>query len=175
MIYVVPIHDAHSATVERVCRVVRRVFEAAATPLRVSFDPETAFDQQRHQYSSTSLLAMLLDEVPDSTDKIVAITDGDLFVPILTFVFGEAQLDGNVAIASTYRLRDQFYGLPDDPDLTIDRLEKEVVHELGHAYGLKHCGDYRCVMHPATSVEDIDLKNVDLCASCKRSLLPGDA
>ena len=61
-------------------------------------------------------------------------------------------------------------GLPDDGDLTLQRLEKEVVHELGHTFGLRHCVDYRCVMYSSPAVEDIDVKNATFCASCRNDM-----
>jgi len=170
MIHVAPIHAGFPEAVGRICRHAQEVFHTESQPLYTAFAPDTGFDLKRQQYSSTALLAMLLDEVPRPGDKLVAITGGDLFIPVLTFVFGEAQLDGSVAITSTYRLREKFYGLPDNPGLTLDRLEKEVIHELGHTYGLRHCDNYMCAMHPCTGVEDIDLKGAELCISCARIL-----
>jgi archaemetzincin len=94
----------------------------------------------------------------------------DLYIPVLTFVFGEAQLDGMAAIVSTHRLQNQFYGLPHDDDLMLRRLEKEVIHELGHTFGLFHCRQFECVMRSSTYVEEIDLKRADLCDACRSSL-----
>ena len=73
-------------------------------------------------------------------------TDVDLMIPILEFVFGEAELGGLRRIVSTYRLRQEFYGLPPDPALSIERTIKEARHEWGHALGLRHCRRFDCVM-----------------------------
>ena len=70
----------------------------------------------------------------------------DLYIPVLTFVFGEAQLSDGGAVVSAHRLRQEFYGMPTDPELLHERLLKESLHELGHTYGLRHCPDYTCVM-----------------------------
>ena len=94
----------------------------------------------------------------------------DIFTPILTFLFGEAQLGGNGAIVSTHRLHNEFYGLPGDDDLLYARTLKEVLHELGHTMGLIHCQYYECVMHFSTYVEDIDLKKSQFCPVCKNKL-----
>ena len=48
----------------------------------------------------------------DPDARVLGVTACDLFVPVLTFVFGEAQLDGNCAVVSTARLQEEFYGLP---------------------------------------------------------------
>jgi archaemetzincin len=91
----------------------------------------------------------------------------DLYIPILTFVFGEAQLQGNCAVESSFRLRQEFYGLPPDSALFRDRLLKESIHELGHTFELSHCDDYQCVMSPSHGVEWIDLKTSRLCKACR--------
>jgi uncharacterized peroxidase-related enzyme len=96
----------------------------------------------------------------------------DLFVPVLTFVFGEAQLDGNCAVVSTARLDEEFYGLPARSDLLRERLVKEASHELGHTFGLRHCADWRCVMASSHAVERLDVKGADFCAACRDRPMP---
>ena len=97
-------------------------------------------------------------------------TSTDLFIPILEFVFGEAQLGGRRAILSTFRLRQEFYGLPPDTDLMAERAVKEALHEWGHALGLRHCPRYDCAMHASHSIELLDLKGNGYCAQCAGQL-----
>ena len=78
-------------------------------------------------------------------------------------------------MVSTYRLRNDLYGLPADERLLAARLEKEAIHELGHTYGLVHCADPVCVMRASTYVEEIDLKTADFCESCRRAVRAGPA
>jgi archaemetzincin len=99
------------------------------------------------------------------------VVDEDLYIPVLTFVFGEAQLDGSAAIVSTHRLKNQYYGLQKDDTLLYIRLEKEIVHELGHTFGMYHCRDYECVMKSSTYVEEIDLKKATPCPVCAQFLI----
>ena len=105
-------------------------------------------------------------EIPDGW-RILGITALDLYIPILTFVFGEAQLHGNCAVVSSFRLRQEFYGLPADTALFRSRVLKESIHELGHTFELSHCDDYQCVMSPSHGVEWIDLKTNRLCQACR--------
>lgn len=134
------------------------------------FDPEHAFAADRGQYRSTGILEQLLGDprraAAAAGDRLLAVTGVDLFIPVLTYVFGEAQLDGPAAVVSLHRLRAELYGLPADDLQLADRLAKEAVHELGHTYGLIHCSDPRCVMHASTYVEEIDLKPATPCAEC---------
>ena len=135
-----------------------------------ALDVEPAHNPLRRQYHSTEILRLLLSQRPGNTWKVLGVTDLDLYIPILTFVFGEAQLSDSRAVVSTHRLRQEFYGLPIDADLLRERLLKEALHELGHTYGLRHCLDYACVMSPSHGVERIDLKGTDFCAECLPAL-----
>jgi archaemetzincin len=129
-------------------------------------DGEFAYNPVRGQYHSTEILKRLLQDPPAESWRILGVTDVDLYIPILTFVFGEAQLGDSGALVSTHRLRPEFYGMPKDPELLRERLLKEALHELGHTFGLRHCPDYLCVMSTAHSVERIDLKQADFCMAC---------
>ncbi len=139
---------------------------AAGVDDREPIDPSFSYDYSRNQYNSTSILAKLISRGPAGDDTIIAVTSVDLFVPVLTYVFGEAQLNGPYAVVSSYRLDDALYGLPPRKDLTIERLLKEAVHELGHCFGLLHCRDYACVMRSSTTVDDIDVKTASFCRDC---------
>jgi archaemetzincin len=97
---------------------------------------------------------------------MLGVTEHDLFVPVLTYVFGEGQVEGHSAVVSTCRLRESFYGLPDRSGLLRERLLKEAVHEIGHTYGLRHCRDWRCVMASTHAVERLDLKGAAFCPAC---------
>lgn len=148
--------------------------EAFRLPARLEatlrIDPAAAFDESRNQYYSTRLITFLLDRSPGGNDKILGVSTSDLFVPVLTYVFGEAQLDGRVAVVSSFRLDDERYGLPANPHLLRDRLVKEAVHELGHTFGLVHCHNQDCVMHSSSAVEEIDLKSSLFCEDCQAGL-----
>jgi archaemetzincin len=149
---------------------IGRAFASTVTVRPLRFDPELSFDPSRGQYNSTELLASLLDESSGSKDRVLGVAGVDLFIPILTYVFGEAQLSGRTAIVSTYRLDSALYGLPANHLLLLDRLAKEAVHELGHTCGLVHCNQSMCVMRSSTYVEDIDLKSVQFCPACNQRI-----
>ncbi|MDH3216806.1 MAG: archaemetzincin family Zn-dependent metalloprotease [Candidatus Krumholzibacteria bacterium] len=170
MIYVAPIHNPIPGAVRYISQQLPNEFRGLVAVHQTKFDPRIALDKTRNQYNSTILLAELLQELPSKHAKIIGITEVDLFIPVLTFVFGEAQLNGNVAVASSHRLRNSYYGLPENPDLVLERLYKEAVHELGHVFSLTHCDNYRCVMHAATGVEELDLKNAAFCSACNSVL-----
>jgi archaemetzincin len=146
---------------------LRKRFGVACEVLAAESEPAFAFNFARQQYSSTEILASLMKYGVSSNERILGVTAVDLYIPILTFVFGEAQLRGSCAVVSLHRLRQQFYGLPANSTVLRERLLKEAVHELGHTLPLAHCEDYQCVMSPSHGVEWIDLKTSQFCRSCQ--------
>ena len=134
------------------------------------FDPERCFDPSRGQYNSTLLLAQLQGGPGEAFPRVLGVTGVDLFIPVLTWVFGEAQLPGRAAVMSLHRLAPELYGLPADEARLAERAEKEAVHELGHTFGLIHCRQPECVMRSSTYVEEIDLKGVRFCEECLRGV-----
>jgi archaemetzincin len=136
---------------EHLATILARTFQ---TPCRIrpeTFDIGFALDVRRQQYYSTATLQRL-ERAGDPDARVLGVTACDLFVPVLTFVFGEAQLDGNCAVVSSARLGEEFYGLPGSETLFRERLLKEAAHELGHTFGLRHCADWRCVMASSHAV-----------------------
>ena len=133
---------------------------------RIDLDPHIGFHVERQQHHSSELLRHLLARTGDEDRPVIGLTPVDLYVPILKYVFGEAELGGRGAVVGYHRLREEFYGLPDNPDALARRVGCEVIHELGHVVGLHHCENYTCVMASAHSVERVDLKSNYFCSHC---------
>jgi len=129
-------------------------------------DAAFARDAERGQHHSTAILQRLRALAAEPGVRLLGVTAHDLFVPIFTFVFGEAQLEGHCAVVSYYRLAEEHYGLPADEEKLRERLTKEAVHELGHTFGLGHCDDWRCVMASSHAVERLDVKGAEFCEEC---------
>jgi archaemetzincin len=147
--------------------------DCLSLPVRVTGNmpvPEGSYERNRNQYNSTRILGEILRQAPTDAIKIVGIIDKDLCIPILTFVFGEAQLGGVASIVSIARLRQEFHGLSPDDGILFERLVKEALHELGHNFGLIHCSDRECVMYLSNTVRDVDRKKNTYCGSCDAAL-----
>lgn len=129
--------------------------------------PPESFEARRNQYYSTKILKEMLGEVPQDALKLLGVTDRDLCIPILTYVFGEAQVGGMAAVVSLARLRQEHYGLMPDRPLLQERLCKESLHELGHTFGLVHCPLRECVMYLSNTVVDVDTRGRDFCRGCQ--------
>lgn len=151
---------------DRLSADMARVFGVSCHVRTDAVDPSLAFDPARRQFHSTAILQMMT--VRANGMRLLGVTESDLFVPILTYVFGEAQLQGDCALVSLHRLHEEFYGMAADEGRLIGRLVKEAVHELGHTFGLRHCQDWRCAMASTHVVERLDLKEAAFCAACRR-------
>lgn len=127
-------------------------------------DVSLFYDTNRSQYDAVRIIQEFEKNAGDLT---LIFTTVDLFMPIFTFVFGLAKLDGTVGIVSAHRLDNLFYGLPENPALLAERLLKEAIHEFGHLAGLRHCPQFDCVMASSTSADDIDVKSPYYCDSCR--------
>jgi archaemetzincin len=133
------------------------------------------FDKQRNQWKSTDILKWLSDIYTKLyyskgrriTTKIFAICGFDAYSDKLNFVFGEAHSNGSISAIYLPRLRQEFYRLKPDKSVFCQRLVKEAVHEVGHAFGLTHCENIKCVMHFSNSLSDTDIKTNHLCHVCK--------
>lgn len=127
--------------------------------------PADALDERRGQWMSVEFLKALLAAAPRH-GRILGLTECDLYIPMLSFLFGQAQLDGAAAVVSVARLRQEFYGLPGDEGILLTRARKEALHELGHTFGLVHCPNRECAMSLSTSLAQVDIKRDEYCEGC---------
>ena len=155
---------------ERISGAVTTEYNCIVVIKEAHTDISEFFDPGRRQYNGDKLLREVDTlQVPGSA-KVIGLFQVDLFIPILTYIFGQAQLGGRTSIASLYRLSNERYGMMPDDELLLNRFIKEVIHELGHTLGLIHCHTASCVMRSSTYVEDIDLKNSHLCSKCRTEI-----
>jgi len=168
MIVLVPIGEVEEATLEALRHPLTEVFgQRTQIGNRLQL-PQESWNQHRGQHLATMLLALV--PLPRPDDKTLGVVDVDIFAPGLNFVFGEADITGKRALISLQRLRQEFYGLPQDANLFRERALKEAVHELGHTYGLGHCPNPTCVMHFSNSLHDTDLKGWNFCPACQEKV-----
>jgi archaemetzincin len=134
------------------------------------FDLSEYYDPSRRQYDGNKLLKLIDSMNNQGSWKTIGLFSVDLFIPILTYIFGQAIFKGNTGIVSLYRLKNEQYGMKRDEYMLLERFKKVVIHELGHTFGLVHCYAPSCVMRSSTYVEDIDQKKNNFCSKCRAEL-----
>ncbi len=168
--------DEHTITISPIGNFDRTLLKSVAGEVTRTFgyqveistllhDLSFALDPERRQYNSTLILDKLATLAPSHTIKVLAITSRDLFIPILTYVYGEAQLDGKTCIISTHRLLEGISPVHQKV-LYHQRVAKEAIHELGHTFNLRHCKNGTCIMHYCRSIKDVDYKSDQFCRYC---------
>jgi archaemetzincin len=153
--------------VRRLRTAVAKILALPVRVLRPLILPEKTFHIVRGQYHSTQILEYLLSAHDSGAFRILGVTAVDLYIPILTFVFGEAQLNGTAAVISLFRPRGDADGTNPPLAVVLNRLIKLSIHELGHTFGLGHCREEGCLMGFSANLEKLDRKNLALCHYCQ--------
>ena len=154
----------------KVAGAVKQEFSFPVNVKEGRIDLSEFYDPGRRQYDGIRLLKEMDSMIHPEAIKTLGLFNVDLFIPILTYIFGQAYLRGRCGIVSTYRLKNELYGMRQDEDLLNNRFRKVCIHEIGHAFGLIHCHTPTCVMKSSTYVEDIDLKRHTLCIKCRNEI-----
>ncbi|HIH44242.1 MAG TPA: archaemetzincin family Zn-dependent metalloprotease [Candidatus Methanoperedenaceae archaeon] len=158
---IVPVGRIEADVLDSVCKAVGDIYEVCVSVERAHDIPEHSFNRRRNQYVAYDFLKLAES---CSCDKNLAVTDADLYLPRLNFVFGQAKLNGRGGVVSLFRLNSS------QRDIFILRAMKESVHEMGHLLGLRHCSDPGCVMSFSPEIVGVDKKGVDLCRLCEDRL-----
>jgi len=165
-IVISPIGDFAPDLLDPIQSEIKRIYGYPTYILALLDDLEFAFHPQRNQYHSTPILEQLSQKAPAGAIKVLALVEVDLFIPILTHVYGEAQLGGKACMVSTIRLNEGHSALNSQEPFR-GRIVKEAIHELGHTFKLRHCRDHTCLMHYCRNERDVDRKSDQLCRYCK--------
>ncbi|RJR41735.1 MAG: peptidase M54 [Deltaproteobacteria bacterium] len=155
------------AILRKLCATLDRLLLLPVRVLDPKPLPRQSYHITRRQYHAAQLLEFLIDDGETEAFRILGVTAKDLFIPILTFVFGEAQLNGKAAIISLFRPRGDDGGPPASKRVLLGRLVKLSLHELGHTFGLGHCREDGCLMEFSSSLEELDRKNPAFCRYCR--------
>jgi archaemetzincin len=155
---------------DKIAGAVKQEFLLPVNIREGRLDLSEFYDPGRRQYNGTKLLKTVDSMYATDFSKTIGLFSVDLYIPILTYIFGQAYLNGRSGIASLYRLSNERYGMDLDEKIILERFRKEVIHELGHTFGLIHCHVPTCVMRSSTYVEDIDQKSMNICPRCKKEI-----
>ncbi len=169
-IVLLPVGEIDPGTLGTLKEDLREILQKEIRIEKGLIEPRYAFNSKRNQFLSTAILKVLLEQKDLLRyEKILGVVDHDLYVTELNFVFGEAS--PRAAVISVTRLRETYYGRPENPSLFRKRTLTEAVHELGHTYGLDHCRNASCVMFFSNRLTDTDRKGPGFCQECKKRYL----
>ncbi len=157
--------------------VLRVVTDSLQGILRLPVDllepeplPPEAFMEMRNQYNAMTIIKYLSNNRAGNARKILGVTTEDLCNPILTYVFGEAYLNGAAAVLSCYRLHRGKESEFAPREVFLERVVKVALHEIGHTFNLPHCHTGRCVMRASNTLAELDDKLNYLCDYCEMFL-----
>ncbi len=170
-IFIAPIRFSNALLLKNIVNELTKRFSSIIKIIDLNIDLNKFLSAERGQYFSTQIISEAINLTDRYDGKIVLLTEVDIFVPVLTFIFGEAQLDGKHSIVSVCRLHEEFYSGESNENLLLERTIKELLHELGHNYGLHHCVNWDCVMHSSPGIEEVDIKGNSFCSSCAAKVL----
>ena len=165
-LYLAPVVFSNTQLIDRIMAALHKTFNTPVNKISLSIDTNSLYSHERRQYFSTGFIEQSTTQTTHFNGNIILITELDIYVPVLTFLFGEAQLKGKHSIVSVFRLHEEFYSGKTDNELLYERAIKEVYHELGHNFGLIHCHNWDCVMHSSNNIEEVDLKGNIYCDNC---------
>jgi archaemetzincin len=169
-IRIVPINAMEGTFLDRLAPTLEERFLAAVSIERALAIPRSALNATRAQLFLSTLIARVRRAHPDSGAIYLAITEYDLYKTSHRFIYGDADETQGVAAVSLHRLRSEYYGEEPEQNLLFQRALKECVHELGHAFGLRHCYNARCAMYYSNSIFETDNKMPHYCETCERRM-----
>lgn len=164
---VLPMGTVGETAIQIVAANIQAVLEIPVDILDVCDVPGAAYEAARQQYDATKVLHHIsaLDAKPHG--KILGVVGVDLCIPILTYVFGEAQLGGRASVISCYRLRNDDDGTTAALDRYYERLAKVALHEVSHSLSLYHCDRKGCLMQFSSKVDQLDRLGLLFCDRCE--------
>ena len=80
--------DLSAVANQSLCPAIEETFRVRCCIMPDPLDPECTLHSERHQYYSSEILRLMQDRVGPQSWRLVGVAAVDLYIPILTFVFG---------------------------------------------------------------------------------------
>ena len=169
-IAIVPVGEVDFSTVNKLATEIGPVFNRSVDILKGMKTPEESHNIVRNQYYAPVILNKLERIKTNTREKVIAVIEEDLYLPDEAYILGYADCLAGTAIVSLFRIRMEFYGLPEDDAKVYPRLFKEAIHRAAHLFDLSECRNPRCVNYFSQMMLDIDTKSDKFCDICRRNL-----
>jgi archaemetzincin len=176
-----PFGNFDPALMDTISRTIEKTYGFQCIVLNPRGLPAHAFTNLKvARYRADKLIGVLKQEMPDSLDYIMGLTNQDISFtkkdeygsikkPESKYedwgIFGLGYRPGPSSVVSTFRIKHS------DKLKFVERVKKISLHELGHNLGLEHCKSEFCLMRDAVeTIKTIDQVKVSLCPSCKNKI-----
>ncbi|WP_297058277.1 hypothetical protein [Thermosulfurimonas sp.] len=167
-VLVVPIGRVFGPWLERFLRELSEFWRVQVELSRPITPPAAAFHPRLRKFFAP-YVAEFLRSVSGEVDFVLGVCGEELYSPRSPLVFVEVSFSSRSALVSARNLQEFLFGT--EPErLLVERLRKESIRALGHLLGLGSCPDPLCVMHPPSSLMELDLKGTDFCPQCRMRL-----
>jgi len=166
---IIGLNEVDNQALIDIAEFVGAAFNVRVKPSQAGLVPREFVDVLRNQYRAEDLLRWVYSRW-GGEEIVLAVIEGDGYAGSLNFVFGVASPLLRVALVFTSRLKLWIKGGVSPEQLFAERLRKEVMHELGHVFGLGHCSNPYCVMFFSNSIFDTDRKSWRYCSVCASKL-----
>jgi archaemetzincin len=103
-IFIVSIGSVDPDILRNIANALEKAFHCKVELGKKMLIPQDSYNSKRRQYHSTIILQKIQAVKPKSFDRMLGITDVDIYVPELNFVFGEADILSGVTVISLTRL-----------------------------------------------------------------------
>jgi archaemetzincin len=171
-VYVVRLGAVPDAHVAEARAALAAEYGTEVTELPPAALPRSAYRARRKRYRADDLLLFLPRLLPANAPanaRVLGLTAVDISTTKGAHrdwgIFGMAEISGRAGVVSTFRLRRGAGGR------LAFRLRSTAIHEVGHALGLPHCQEPRCVMLDAEgSIRNTDTGTGHLGPGCRRRL-----
>lgn len=170
-----PLNPVDTDVLEEIIVMIKERFNNFTVILKEPIDVPQKFLNNRRNQLRGDLVVNWLKSIKQSRGYLLGIIDYDIYIPKRNYVFyvQDDQELPKVGLLSLKRLHQEFYGLPCNRELFLERVRKQIYHIIGHFLGLPNCTNKFCVMSYPYSILDIDAKDVDFCSRCRGLLKPG--
>ena len=162
-----PLRAQSERTVDLVAEYLDAYYDSPSRVLPAIPIPAVAWDPERRQYDARKVLPALQRTLPDDALGLIAVTEVDLYIPTVNYVFGLGSFERKVAVTSLYRFGGDTRPVGEQGTV-LRRALTVSAHEFGHVLSMRHCTEYRCLMNGTNSLEDADRHPQHLCPVCAR-------
>lgn len=165
-IKLVPLGKISEDLQEYIIELLQKNFRKKVFLARSQNIPITSYNPIRLQYNSKELIEFLLS-LKSYKEKILGIINEDIYKQGSPFVFGESNVNKEVALISLWRFEQNRIFFDCDGPLMLERIKKQAIYETSTIYGLRTCADPKCVMYYCQTMDELDNKDSKYCAKCK--------